>query len=476
VSARTAVDWPCLIGGQPAACEQAREIVSPWDGEVVGRIAWASPEQMRAAVDAAHDAMHTPLTPLARQRILLRAAELVEQQGDELARVLADEGGKPLRSGRIEVARAASTLAIAAGEATRIGGEQIPLSGSTPGHGPLALTIRKPIGVVGAITPFNFPLNLVAHKLGPAIAAGCAVVLKPADKAPGVAIRLAELLAEAGLPDGWLSVVVGDPVAFADVLREDPRVRLISFTGSAPIGWSLAAGTRGKRVALELGNVTPAIVAADADVAAAAGALAAGAFAGAGQACISVQRVYVHRTVHDAFLDALLARVRALRLGDPHAEETEIGPLITPQATSRLLAWIGAARAAGARVAAGGGVQGSVMEPTVLLDVPADADVACREAFGPVVCVWPYDELDDAIAAANASEQGLQAGLFTSDVGTIMHAAAALDFAGVVVNDSPSWRADEMPYGGIKDSGNTREGPARAVREMTEECLLVLNP
>jgi acyl-CoA reductase-like NAD-dependent aldehyde dehydrogenase len=475
MSTATVAEWPCLVGGRRVETGAWHDVTSPYDGRVVSRVAWGDAALAAEALGAAKAAMRAPLTGEERERILRAASALVDAHAEELAGLICAEGGKPLKTARLEAARAARTLALSATEAGRIHGEQVPIAAGVPGRGPFAITVRKPIGVVAAITPFNFPLNLVAHKIGPALAAGCAVVLKPADKTPGPAVRLAELLAEAGLPDGWLNVVVGPPGELVDVLLEDPAVRLVSFTGSAAIGWDLASRGARKHVKLELGNVTPAIVEADADLEDAATKLAAGAFVGSGQVCVSVQRIYVQRSVHEAFTAALLRRVAALRTGDPADEETDVGPLITPEATDRLRGWIDDATSRGGRVLAGGEVVDGVLAPTVLADVPADASIACREAFGPVVCVWPYDDVDDALAAANATDHGLQVGLFTRDLATIMRAAAVVDYAALIVNDSPTFRADEMPYGGMKESGNTREGPAYAVREMTEECLVVLN-
>lgn len=468
-------EWPCLVGGREVPTASHREVVSPYDGRVVSRVAWADADAARQAVAAGEAAMRAPLSGTERERILRRAAELLEVHAEELAQIICREGGKPLKTARIEVARSARTLALAGAEAPRVHGEQVPLAAAIPGQGPLAMTVRKPVGVVGAVTPFNFPLNLVVHKVGPALAAGCAVVLKPADKTPGAAVRLAELLAEAGLPAGWLSVLVGPPGEIVDVLLEHPSVRVLTFTGSAQVGWDLARRGGQTKVKLELGNITPAIVAADADLDAAAAALTAGAFTGSGQVCVSVQRIYVHRTVEESFTAAFLARVAALRSGDPADERTDVSALITPDATARLRSWIDEATASGARVLAGGEVVDGVLRPTVLADVPRDARVACEEAFGPVVCVWPYDDELEAIAAANATEHGLQAAVFSRDLGVIGAAVGRLDFAAVIVNDTPSFRADEMPYGGIKASGNTREGPAYAVREMTEPCLVVVN-
>jgi acyl-CoA reductase-like NAD-dependent aldehyde dehydrogenase len=350
----------------------------------------------------------------------------------------------------------------------------VPMDASQAGEGKLAFTLRSPIGVVAAISPFNFPLNLVAHKIAPALAAGCAVVLKPASQTPLSALLLAELEHEAGLPAGWLNVLVGPSSEIGDVLVEDERVKLITFTGSSAVGWKLRERAPRKRVSLELGNSTPVIVEADADVDDAAARCAANAFSFAGQSCISVQRIYVHEGVYDDFKAAFLPRVEALRLGDPSDEDTDVGPLITADDRDRVLEWIEEARSAGAEVLTGGTLEGELLRPTVVERPPAEAKLACEEAFGPVCTLQPYATLDEAIALANGTRYGLQAGIFTRDVKSALRAGRELEFGGVTVNEAPTFRADQMPYGGVKDSGNTKEGPAWAVREMTEERLVVL--
>jgi acyl-CoA reductase-like NAD-dependent aldehyde dehydrogenase len=342
--------------------------------------------------------------------------------------------------------------------------------------GKVAFTARLPIGVVGAISPFNFPFNLVAHKLAPALAAGCAVVLKPASATPLSALLLAELEAEAGLPPGWLNVVVGRASEIGDVLVADERVRLLSFTGSAEVGWALRERAARKKVLLELGNATPVIVEADADLEDAAAKAAANAFSFAGQSCISIQRVYVARAAYDDFLGRFLPRVQALRAGDPADDATDVGPVIDEDAKERILAWIDEARKQGATVLAGGEANESgLIGPMVLADVTPEMKVSCLEVFGPVCTVTPYDAVEEAFELANATEYGLQAGIFTADVQTALAAAAALEFGGVLVNEAPTFRADQMPYGGVKASGNTKEGPHYSVREMTEERLVVIS-
>jgi acyl-CoA reductase-like NAD-dependent aldehyde dehydrogenase len=385
------------------------------------------------------------------------------------------EAGKPLKAARVEVARAVATYTAAAVEARTLAGDVVPMDATAAGEGKLAFTTRRPVGVVGAISPFNFPLNLVAHKLAPALAAGCPVVLKPASQTPLSALFLAALSADAGLPPGWLSVVAAPAAEVAEVFVEDERIRLITFTGSGPVGWRLQERAPRKRVKLELGNSTPVIVAADADVERAAARIAANAFSFAGQSCVSVQRVYVDATVERAFLDLLLPAVAALKVGDPADPDTDVGPVIDTASRDRLCAWIDEARGLGATVVAGGEVRDGLLRPTVLVGVPRAAALAREEAFGPVCVVNRFSDLGEAIDEANATRFGLQAGIFTASIATAARAARELQFAAIVVNEAPTFRADQMPYGGLKDSGNTREGPRYAVREMTEEVLVVVD-
>ncbi|HEX6417720.1 MAG TPA: aldehyde dehydrogenase family protein, partial [Acidimicrobiales bacterium] len=334
-----------------------------------------------------------------------------------------------------------------------------------------------PIGVVGAISPFNFPLNLVAHKVAPAIAAGCPVVLKPASQTPLSALTLAEvLLDECGLPPGWLSVVTGSGRDVGDPLVDHEGVAMITFTGSPDVGWSIRARAPRKKVSLELGNNTPVIIEGDGDWRTAAAKIKVAGFSHAGQSCISTQRILAHRSIHDDFVAALVDEVSTLVVGPPLDEATDVSSLISAGDTERVEGWVREAVAAGAKVATGGDVDGGVMRPTVLTGTTPDMKVCAVEVFGPVVAVAAYDDLDDAIALANDTRFGLQAGIFTARLDSALAAARRLDFGGVVVNEVPTWRADQQPYGGVRDSGNTREGPHYAVREMTEPRLVALQP
>jgi len=478
--ATTGTERRLLIAGEWVETGDWVEVRSPYSGDVVGRVAKAGDVEARRAVDAAEAAMREPLPAHKRAEILVRVAGQLGRRHEEVAQTISSEAGKPLKAARVETSRAMSTFTFAAVEARKLAGEMVPMDASQAGAGKLAFTLRQPLGVVGAISPFNFPLNLVAHKIAPALAAGCATVLKPASQTPFSALLLAELMAEAELPPGWLNVLVGPASEIGDVLVEDERVRAITFTGSGDVGWKLAERAPRKRVKLELGNATPVIVEADADLEDVATRLAANAFSFAGQSCISVQRVYVQRAVHDELVSRFVPKVEALVVGDPADEATDVGPLIDRDARERVLAWIDEARAAGAEILTGGeltevGDAVELLRPTVIAKAAPDLKVSCEEVFGPVCTVTAYDALDEAIELANGTRYGLQAGIFTRDLKVALEAASRLEFGGVTVNEAPTFRADQMPYGGVKDSGNTREGPAYAVHEFTEDRLVVID-
>jgi acyl-CoA reductase-like NAD-dependent aldehyde dehydrogenase len=471
----TTAEKRLLIAGEWVETGEWQEVRSPYSGEVVGRVPKAGADETRRAIDAAEAAMQEPLPAHKRAEILVRVAGALGRRHEEVARLISDEAGKPMKAAKIEASRAMSTYTFSAVEARKLAGEMVPMDASQAGEGKLAFTLRRPIGVVGAISPFNFPLNLVAHKIAPALAAGCAVVLKPAGQTPLSALLLAELETEAGLPPGWLNVLVGPASEIGDVLIADERVKAITFTGSSAVGWGLRERAPRKRVNLELGNATPLIVEADADVEAAAAATAQHGFSFAGQSCISIQRVYVQRSVYEDYLERLLPKVEQLVLGDPADEETDVGPVIDEGARDRILEWIDEARSGGGEIMTGGELEGELIGPTVIANASRDLKVSCEEVFGPVVTVNPYDSLDEAIELANATRYGLQGGIFTSNVQTAFRAALELEFGGVTVNEAPTFRADQMPYGGVKDSGNTREGPAYAVREFTEQRVVVVD-
>jgi acyl-CoA reductase-like NAD-dependent aldehyde dehydrogenase len=473
--ATTVTEKPLLIAGEWVETGEWQEVRSPYSGEVVGRVAKAGADETRRAVDAAAAAMEEPLPAHKRAEILVRVAGALGRRHDEVARLISDEAGKPMKAARVEASRAMSTYTFSAVEARKLAGAMVPMDASQAGEGKLAFTLRRPLGVVGAISPFNFPLNLVAHKIAPSLAAGCAVVLKPAAQTPLSALLLAELEDEAGLPPGWLNVVVGPSSEIGDVVVEDDRVKVITFTGSSGVGWKLAERSPRKRVNLELGNSTPLIVEADADLDAAVAATAQHGFSFAGQSCISIQRVYVQDGVYDNFVAALLPKVEALTLGDPADEETDVGPVIDEDARDRILEWVDEARSGGAEILTGGDLDGDLIRPTVIANADAELKVSCQEVFGPVVTLNRYRTLDEAIELANGTEFGLQAGIFTGSIRTAMRAAQELEFGGVTVNEAPTFRADQMPYGGVKESGNTKEGPAYAVRELTDERVVVID-
>jgi acyl-CoA reductase-like NAD-dependent aldehyde dehydrogenase len=448
------------------------EVRSPFSGEVVGTVPKSGAAEARQALDAAGDALRNPLPAHERARILDTTARLLEERQEEAARTISQEAGKPLKAARVEAQRAVSTYTFAAVEARKLTGETVPMDASPAGEGKLAFTLRVPIGIVGAISPFNFPLNLVAHKIAPALAAGCPVVLKPASATPMSAFFLAELEREAGLPEGWLNVVAGSSSEIGDVLVGDERVKLITFTGSGDVGWGIAQRAPRKRVKLELGNATPAIVCADAP-GDAPSKLAANGFSFAGQSCISVQRIYVMAEAWDEFVAAFVPKVEALQVGDPGDPNTDVGPVISEDDRNRVLEWVRESK--GELLTGGDTTSDGLIRPTVIAN-PAKTDkVQCEEVFGPVVTLTRVTSLDDAIEQANGTRYGLQAAIFSRDVSECLEAARRLEFGGVIVNEAPTFRADQMPYGGVKASGNTKEGPAWSVREMTEERLVVLS-
>ena len=464
-----------LVGGEWYETGETLDVTSPFDGSVVAQVAYGGRADAERAVEAAAKAMETPLPAHERAMILDRVAALLRERRDELARTISQEAGKPIATAQVEADRAVQTIIFSAHEARGLGGELIGMDAHPAGVNHAGMVVRRPIGVVGAISPFNFPLNLVAHKIGPAFAAGCACVLKPATATPLSALVLAQAFADAGQPAGWLNVVVGKSSEIGDVLIEDPRVKLITFTGSSDVGWKLRARASRKKVNLELGNSTPLIVMADADIEKAATAVAANGYSFAGQSCISIQRVYVEDSAYDRFVEALRPKVQALVTGDPLDEGTQVGPVIDEENRGRILAWVKEAVDGGATLLAGGETdERGLIRPTLLGDVDLDMQVSCREVFGPVVTLARVSGIEEAVEKANGTDYGLQAGVFTQDISRAMWAAQQLDFGGVTVNEAPTWRADHMPYGGVKESGNTREGPKYAVEEMTEPRLVVI--
>lgn len=449
------------------------EVRSPWDDSVVGIVPTSGAEDTRRAIEGAHDAMSKGLPSHERAEILDRAAARLRERRQDFATILALEIGKPISQALVEVDRCIQTLIFSAVEARTLTGTGVVFDAHPAGVGRRGFTIRVPIGVVAAITPFNFPLNLAAHKLGPAIAAGCGIVLKPARQAPLAVAELVSLLYEAGLPESWLSVVVGPSAEISDVLVADPRVGMITFTGSSEVGWGLVSRAPKKKVTLELGNSTPVIVCADADLGSAAATIAGSGFSFAGQSCISVQRVIVEEPAHEEFVNRIRQETAKKKLGDPLDPETHVGPLIDVSARDRVVDWVNEAASLGAVEVAGASLSGEHLGPILLDAVSPEARVWHQEVFGPVVGIRTFKEFEDALRLANETEYGLQAGIFTANISKALEASERLKFGGVTINETPTFRVDQMPYGGTKESGNSREGPHYAVREMTEERVLV---
>ena len=466
---------PALIDGEAVTTAESAEVTSPYDGRTVGAVPVCTEVELDRAVAAALARHRGGALPAhERAAVLDRVAVALAERIDEFATSIMEEAAKPITTSRAEVTRAIDTVRFSAAAARTATGDLVAMDASAAGVGKLGYAKRLPIGVVVAITPFNFPLNMVCHKVAPAVAAGCPVVLKPASATPLTALRLANLFAECGLPSGWLNVVTCSG-SMANHLVEHPDISMITFTGSPEVGWGIRQRAPRRRVGLELGNNAPVIVAEDADWQTASSKIAVGGYSFSGQSCISVQRVYVHRSLHERFVEDLAARVAALEVGDPADPQTELSALIAPKETERVEGMIGEAADQGARVVTGGDrSEDRVLRPTLLDGVQPTMEVVRTEVFGPVVGVAAFDDLDEAITRANDTRYGLQAGLFSRDLATALRAADELDFGGVLVNEVPTWRADQQPYGGVRDSGNTREGPAYAVQEMTELRMVVV--
>lgn len=467
---------PYCVAGQWKRSDRPLEIVSPYDGSLVGVTSYATEADMEEAVVAAERAFEETrrLPSHERQDVLLRIRRGMEERRDEIIGLIVKEAGKPLKDATAEFERALLTVSTAAEEAKRIGGETISLDWAPVADHRFGITRRFPIGPVLAISPFNFPLNLALHKVTPAIAAGDPVVLKPASKTPLVMLVVAEIIDQAGLPEGAVSVLP-IPGGAAETLVTDDRFKLLTFTGSSDIGWRLKEIAGRKPVVLELGGNAGVIVDEGAPVDYALQRLLAGGFSYAGQSCISVQRIYIHEGIYEGFVERLVEGVRGLKVGDPAEPDTDVGPLIDGQSVERVREWIDEAVAQGANVLTGGKNDGALFQPTVLADVGTTAKVCVEEAFAPIVLVYPFRDIQQAVREVNSSEYGLQAGIFTRDLEHALEAFEGISVGGVVVNDVPTWRIDHMPYGGVKRSGLGREGLRYAIEEMTELRLLVLN-
>jgi acyl-CoA reductase-like NAD-dependent aldehyde dehydrogenase len=456
---------------------QTVNVVNPYDNSVIDTVPLADRSDVeRALTSAVHGAQVMAKLPgYERWKILKKAAEIIQARNEELGRLISSEEGKILAEGRLEANRAFETIMGSAEEAKRLHGETVPLDGAPGGAGKVGVTLRVPCGVVVAISPFNFPLNLVCHKVGPALAAGNAVILKPATDTPLSALKLTEILLEAGLPPEGIQCLTGSGGEIGDVICADRRVRKITFTGSREVGEHICRTAGIKKVTMELGSNSPVIVMPDADLDKVAAAVASTGYANAGQVCISTQRVLTAGRVYGDFLDSLKPKVAALTLGDQLDERTKVGPMVREKEAARVDEWVKEAVAQGARVVVGGQRQGAMYAPTIVADVKPEMRISSDELFGPAVAVTPFDDIDQAIALANDSQYGLAAGIFTENIEWAWKFAREVQSGNLHVNWGPQWRADLMPYGGLKDSGFGKEGPAYAVQEMTELKMVVFH-
>ncbi|MBN2289248.1 MAG: aldehyde dehydrogenase family protein [Candidatus Glassbacteria bacterium] len=463
-----------LIGGRWLESGKRLPVIDPYSGRVIAEVAVSDGSHVEQAVAAAEASGMSSLTGAQRHEILLKVSAEIERRGGELTRLIVAESGKPLRYAAGEVERSAQTFSFAADEARRLHGETLELDAHPGGKGYFGFYHRFPLGVIAAISPFNFPLNLVAHKVAPALAAGNSVVLKPSSETPLIALKLAQIIQDAGAPAGALNVLVGSGSTVGQALVAHPRVKMVTFTGSLEVGQIIRGSAGLKRVTLELGSNSAVVVEDGARLEQAAARCLVGAFAFSGQVCISVQRILLNRRLAESFLEIFLPGVEALNRGDPGLETTEIGPMITEAEARRVERWVADAVGQGARVLVGGKREGAFYQPTVLDRVKPGMDIYSKEAFAPIVCLETYDDFEQALARVNDSSYGLQAGVFTESLDKAMIAFRRLEVGGVVINDFPTFRVDQMPYGGVKGSGSGREGPRFAVEEMTEIKLCCL--
>lgn len=476
--AQPLIDTACelLVGGQWVRTENCMPVRNKYSGQIMGWAGESGEKHAEMAVRAARKAAGGP-TPSLRQRAewLTRAAALVKDRLDSFSYTIAGESGKPIRSARAEVMRAVETLTVAAGEAMRISGHEVPVAAAAGASNRMGFTMRFPLGVVCAITPFNYPLNLACHKIAPALAAGNAVVWKPSSATPLTAIMLARVLVEAGVPDGFLNLVIGSGSKVGDFLLRDPRIDFYTFTGSLRVGLHIRRAIGIRRATFELGSNCGVIVHSDADLDMAARSCADGAFSYSGQNCDAVQRIYIHSGIYHSFKEKFISAARSLNTGDPFDEATDLGPMISAEAAASAREMVMSAVRSGAGLLAGGHLAGSVLDPTILENVPKDHPLVREEIFAPVVSLFPYSDINEAIAMINDSRYGLQAGIFTQDLNVAWHAVRSLQVGGVLVNESSCYRVDLMPFGGAKESGVGREGPRYAIEEMTEQRLIVFN-
>jgi acyl-CoA reductase-like NAD-dependent aldehyde dehydrogenase len=470
------MEYKLLIDGQWVGSGTPLEVKNKYSGATVGVVATATKEDLNRAIDAAEraeDAM-AEMPTHKRAEILLRTAYLLREQAEDLAKTIAAEAGKALKFARAEVDRAATTFTIAAEEAKRLHGETIPLDAVPAGEGYFGFWMRRPIGTIAAISPFNFPLNLVAHKVAPALAAGNTLVLKPASTTPLAAVKLCQILQEAGVPSGAINLVVGGGGTVGEWLITDERVDKITFTGSPEIGRHILAVAGIKKVTLELGNTSPVVIAPDADLDFVAKRCALGAFYNSGQVCISVQRIYSEKKVFEPFSEKFVKATESMVVGDPLDERVDVGPMIDSKEVDRIESWVNEAQGSGAKILTGGKREGTVYYPTVLTNTESDMKVIAEEVFAPVASVISSDDFETSLKQANDSKFGLQVGVFTNDINRMLKAVKKLNFGGVIVNDTPNFRADHMPYGGNRQSGLGREGVKFAMEDMTNIQLVAI--
>ncbi len=469
-------EYKFLIGGEWVASSEKHEIKSPFNGEAIGTIYRPSSKDVENAIQAASRAFEITrkLTPYQRSEILSNIAKHVKEKREEITRTIAEEAGKPVKAARVEVERSIFTFTVAAEETKRINGEILPLDIHPSGKGRICHVSRFPVGPIAGISPFNFPLNLVAHKVAPCIAAGCTMVLKPATQTPLSALKLGEIAMESGLPSGALNILPCTAQA-AEPLITDERIKMLTFTGSPEVGWNLKKRCGRKKIVLELGGNAGVIVHSDADLDYVTERVTLGSFSYAGQSCISVQRIYVHENILEEFQEKFIKKIETLKTGDPLSEDTDVGPMISEEDAERAHSWINEAVAKGAKILTGGNRNKSLLAPTVITNTTSNMKVNCQEIFAPVVTLSAYSDFYAAVKEVNNSDFGLQAGIFCKDLDLIYGAYNKLDVGGLIIGDIPSFRVDHMPYGGVKSSGFGREGIRYAIEEMTEMKSMIFN-
>jgi acyl-CoA reductase-like NAD-dependent aldehyde dehydrogenase len=466
-----------LINGKWLEAKEYSRLVSPYTGEIIAEIPVATLEDADMAIQSAIAAKSVMAKMPAHKRssILEKLVVALTDRAEDAATIIATEAAKPIETARIEVARTIQTYKFAAEEARKITGETLPMDAAPGGEGRVAFTVRESVGVIGAITPFNFPMNLVAHKIGPAIATGNTVILKPAQQTPLSALFIGELLVDAGLPDGALNIITGSGSVIGEKITTDDRVNMITFTGSPAVGIGIRNKAGLKRVTLELGSNSAVIIDDGVDITKMVDRCVNGAFSYQGQVCISLQRIYVHENLYHIFLEKFIEETKKLTIGDPLDSATDVSALINPKETERVLDWIKEAQQGGAEVLTGGVTEGTVLQPTVLVNVKPENKVSCQEAFGPIVVIDKFSTIEQAVDMVNDSRYGLQAGIYTENIHTALDVAGKLQVGGVLINDIPTFRVDHMPYGGVKESGMGREGIKYAAEEMTEPKLIIFN-